>query len=144
MKVVFERANRILAAPLGTGPRGLLILAALLLSLAYFAPLWKLTMLEPRKVKLAPRYFYRGQEGTAVRAQLELVNDDANGLGVPLPAGRVCVFEADAQGDLQFTGEPTIAHTPSGEKLTLDIGTAFDVVGERRETDNKRISDRER
>ena len=48
MKVVFERANRILAAPLGTGPRGLLILAALLLSLAYLAPLWKLTMLAPQ------------------------------------------------------------------------------------------------
>jgi len=48
MKVVFERANRILAAPLGTGPRGLLILAALLLSLAYVAPLWKLTMLAPQ------------------------------------------------------------------------------------------------
>jgi hypothetical protein len=48
MKVVFERANRILAAPLGTGPRGLLILAALLLSLAYLAPLWKLTMFAPQ------------------------------------------------------------------------------------------------
>ena len=48
MKVVFERANRILAAPLGTGPRGLLILAALLLSLAYVAPLWRLTMLAPQ------------------------------------------------------------------------------------------------
>jgi hypothetical protein len=64
----------------------------------------QLSMLEPRKVKLTPRYLYRGQEGTAVHAQLELVNDEANGLGVPLPAGRVRVFEADAQGDLQFTG----------------------------------------
>ena len=33
MRVVFERANRILAAPLGTGPRGLLILAVLFLLL---------------------------------------------------------------------------------------------------------------
>jgi len=104
----------------------------------------QLSMLEPRKVKLTPRYLYRGQDGTAVRAQLELVNDAANGLGVPLPAGRVRVFEADAQGDLQFTGEPTISHTASGEKLTLDIGTAFDIVGERRETDNKQVTSRER
>jgi len=104
----------------------------------------QLSMLEPRKVKLTPRYLYRGQEGTVVHAQLELLNDEANGLGVPLPAGRVRVFEADAQGDLQFTGEPTITHTASGEKLTLDVGTAFDIVGERRETDNKRVSDRER
>jgi copper chaperone NosL len=48
MRVVFERANRILAAPLGTGPRGLLILAVLFLLPAYLAPLWKLTILAPQ------------------------------------------------------------------------------------------------
>jgi hypothetical protein len=48
MKVVFERANQILAAPLGTGPRRLLILAALFLLPAYLAPLWKVTMFAPQ------------------------------------------------------------------------------------------------
>jgi hypothetical protein len=31
-----------------------------------------------------------------------------------------------------------------GEKVTLDLGTAFDLAAERRQTDSHRISDRER
>ena len=48
MKNVFERANRYLNLPLELGPRGLLVLAALLLLPTYFLPLWKLTMFAPQ------------------------------------------------------------------------------------------------
>jgi hypothetical protein len=103
-----------------------------------------LTMLAPRAVKVEPRYLYRGGDARGVRAQLVVRNDAASGLGVPLPAGRVRFYEVDPAGDLQFTGETSIGHTAEGEKLTLDVGQAFDLVGERRELYNKRISDRER
>jgi len=103
-----------------------------------------LTMLEPRSVKVEPRYLYRGGDPRGVSAQLVVRNDATSGLGVPLPAGRVRFYEADPAGDLQFTGETSIGHTAEGEKLTLEVGLAFDLVGERRELYNKRISDRER
>lgn len=103
----------------------------------------RLTMLEPRSIKVEPRYLYRGG-GPGVRTQLVVVNDEASGLGVPLPGGRVRFYEADPAGDLQFTGETAIAHTAEGEKLTLDVGQAFDLVAERRELRQRRISDRER
>jgi hypothetical protein len=48
MKAVFERANQLLAAPLGLGPRGLLVVATLLLLPVYLMPLWKLTMFAPQ------------------------------------------------------------------------------------------------
>jgi hypothetical protein len=48
MKVLFERANHLLAAPLGLGSRGLLVLAALFLVPVYLMPLWKLTMFAPQ------------------------------------------------------------------------------------------------
>ncbi len=102
-----------------------------------------LDMYDARPIKVAARYLYRG-DGAGVHAQLEVVNDRAAGLGMPLPAGRVRFYEQDAGGALQFTGETTINHTPDGEKLTLDVGTAFDLAAERRETSNKRISDHER
>jgi len=102
-----------------------------------------LTMLEPRSVKTVPRYFYRAGAG-GVTAQLDVTNTKAQGLGVPLTAGRVRFFERDADGDLQFTGETTINHTPEGDTATLDIGTVFDLTAERKELSNKRISDRER
>ena len=102
----------------------------------------RLTMLEPRSIKVEPRYVVRG--GAGVRTQLEVRNDAASGLGVPLPGGRVRFYEADAAGDLQFTGETALAHTAAGEKLTLDVGQAFDLVAERKEMRHRRISDRER
>jgi hypothetical protein len=102
------------------------------------------TMHEPRDVKVAPRYLYRGGDPRGVAAQLEIVNDRAAGLGVPIPAGRVRFYEADPGGALQFTGETTVRHVAEGERMTLDVGTAFDLVAERRETANRRISDRER
>src|SRR6266496_5932065 len=48
MKTLFERSARFLAEPIGLGPRGLLVIAALLLLPAYLAPLWKLTMFAPQ------------------------------------------------------------------------------------------------
>lgn len=102
----------------------------------------RLVMLEDRNVKLSPRYVVRG--GNSVASELELTNTSANGLGVPLPDGRVRVYEKDARGELRFTGESHIRHTPEGEKVTVEVGNAFDLVAERREVYNKRISDHER
>jgi hypothetical protein len=102
-----------------------------------------LTMIAPRTVKLTPRYLYRGGV-QGVAAQLVLENTAAAGLGVPLPGGRVRVYESDPAGALQFTGESRVAHTPEGEKVTLETGTAFDLAAERREVYNRRITDRER
>jgi len=102
-----------------------------------------LEMYTTRAVKLAPKYTYRGGDARGVRTELELKNDAASGLGMALPAGRVRVFESDPQGRLQFTGESTIDHTAKDEKVTIDVGQAFDLVAEQRTTSEKRISDRE-
>jgi copper chaperone NosL len=48
MKILFDRANKFLSLPLEIGPRGLLLVAALLLLPTYFLPLWKLTMFAPQ------------------------------------------------------------------------------------------------
>jgi len=103
-----------------------------------------LTMIAPHAVKATPRYLYRGGDPRGVAVQLELVNTAAAGLGVPLPAGRVRIYEPDPAGELQFVGETRVGHTPEGEKVTLEMGTAFDLAAERRQMDDRRISDRER
>lgn len=69
----------------------------------------------------------------------EFRNDEANGLGVPLPAGRVRFYRTDDQdGNLEFVGENNIGHTPRNEQISLYTGNAFDLVGERKITDFKR------
>lgn len=72
-------------------------------------------------------------EGT-VGAFLEFENKESNRLGMPLPAGRVRVNQASVDGTLEFIGEDVIKHTPRNETLRIKLGTAFDVVGERKQT----------
>ena len=58
-----------------------------------------------------------------------------------MPAGVVRVYQADSKGGLQFAGEDRIDHTPKDEDITLKIGTAFDVVCERKQTDFEKIAE---
>jgi hypothetical protein len=71
-----------------------------------------------------------------VAVYLEFRNDKENGLGVPLPAGRIRVSKLDAaDGSLEFIGEDRIDHTPKDEEVRVKLGSAFDIVGERKQTD---------
>jgi hypothetical protein len=70
-------------------------------------------------------------------------NDKNSGLAIPLPAGKVRVYKEDpADGSLEFIGEDKIDHTPKDEEVMLKLGSAFDVVGERKQTDFKVDYDR--
>lgn len=72
-------------------------------------------------------------EGT-VGAYIEFANREENHLGMPLPAGRVRVNQASADGSLEFIGEDLIKHTPRNETLRIKLGNSFDVVGDRKQT----------
>jgi hypothetical protein len=78
-----------------------------------------------------------GQFGNSkVDVYVRLKNDKASNLGMPLPAGKMRVFQRDeADGSLEFIGEDVIGHTPRDEKVLIRLGSAFDVVGERKQTD---------
>lgn len=65
----------------------------------------------------------------------EFKNSAANHLGMPLPKGRVRFYRRDEDGQLEFTGENTIDHTPKDETVRLYTGNAFDLTGERRRLD---------
>jgi hypothetical protein len=64
----------------------------------------------------------------------EFVNSEANHLGMPLPKGRVRFYRRDADGQLEFTGEDAIDHTPKDERIRVFTGSAFDLSGERKRT----------
>jgi len=94
-------------------------------------------------VKVKKLLIYDGaQMGTKVASMLEFWNKEEDGLGLPLPKGIIRVSKADADGSLEFAGEDRIDHTPVDEKVRITLGYAFDVVGERKLTNTKRISDR--
>jgi len=67
-------------------------------------------------------------------------NSDKDGLGIPLPAGRVRLFKADDDGSVVLLGEDRIGHTPKDEEVNLQVGNAFDIVAEHKLTDRRNIS----
>src|SRR5882762_5490493 len=67
-------------------------------------------------------------------------NEEKNGLGIPLPAGNVRVYQKDSKGGILFAGEDRIDHTPKDEDVNIHIGNAFDVVAEHKQTDYKSIA----
>ena len=76
------------------------------------------------------------QSNRKVDVYLRFRNSKDNGLGVPLPAGKVRVAKMDnADKSLEFIGEDVIDHLPRDETVQIRLGSAFDVVGERKQLD---------
>jgi hypothetical protein len=75
-----------------------------------------------------------------VQVYYQFKNDGKAGLGMPMPAGVVRVYQADTKGGVQFVGEDRITHTPKDETLNLKIGSAFDVICERKQIDFEKIA----
>ena len=75
-----------------------------------------------------------------IAVSLKFKNEKKCGLGIPLPKGKVRVYKKDSDGSLEFIGEDKIDHTPKDEEIKLFLGNAFDVVGERKCTEHRKIS----
>lgn len=89
--------------------------------------------------------YYSAQAGEIDRKMkvgvfVDLNNDKAAGLGLPIPAGTVRVYKRDSLGFLQFIGEDRVGHTPEKESIRLHLGDAFDVTADKRQTDFKKIA----
>jgi len=111
----------------------------------------QLALLTGSGVKCAKKYEYRGQESyysqqlppmeeERVGVFLEFRNEEANHLGIPLPAGVMRIYQEDSEKMLQFAGEDRIKHTPKDETVRLKMGMAFDVVAQRVQKDYQRIA----
>jgi hypothetical protein len=78
---------------------------------------------------------YGTESNPKIWVMREFRNSDANHLGMPLPKGRVRFYRRNNDGQIEFTGENTIEHTPHDETVRIYTGNAFDLTGERRRTD---------
>jgi hypothetical protein len=113
----------------------------------------QVSLLEGAGVPVRKRYVVDGQSfyyrnaahpgsplKDVVQVLYQLKNDATSGLGLPMPAGVVRVYQEDSRGAVQFVGEDRIGHTPKDETLNLKIGHAFDVIAERKQTGFEKIS----
>ncbi|MCK4271302.1 DUF4139 domain-containing protein [bacterium] len=105
----------------------------------------QLTLFPNADVRVKKILTYNGvQDGSKVRINLEFKNNKQNGLGIPLPQGKLRVYKKDEDQSLQFVGEDLIDHTPKDEKVRVFLGNAFDIVGERKQVEYRKITDRSR
>jgi len=90
-------------------------------------------------------YYFRSAQnpGSPLKDQVmvfyKFKNEEKGGLGIPLPAGNVRVYQKDSRGGVLFVGEDRIDHTPKDEFINVKIGNAFDVVCEHKQTDYKSL-----
>jgi hypothetical protein len=78
---------------------------------------------------------YGTESNPKIWTMREFVNSEANHLGMPLPKGRVRFYRRNDDGQVDFTGENIIDHTPRDETVRIYTGNAFDLAGERKRTD---------
>jgi hypothetical protein len=102
----------------------------------------QLGLLEAKSVKSTPRYVYDGQrDAQHVVSTVQFANSGGS-LGVPIPQGIVRLYQKDKDGTLRLVGEDQVSHTAVRDTVRLTIGTAFDVVAERRQTDQQQVTPR--
>ncbi len=74
-----------------------------------------------------------------VRVLIDIRNEVAGGLGMPLPAGTVSGRVVTEHGEAIPLGEDTIEHTPVHGTLHLEFGRSFDVRVQRALVEAKKV-----
>lgn len=77
---------------------------------------------------------YGTESNPKIWVMREFVNSQKNHLGMPLPKGRLRFYRRNDDGQIEFTGENVIDHTPRDETIRIYTGNAFDLTGERTRT----------
>ena len=90
-------------------------------------------------VAVQKTYIYDGASNPGVQVEVSFDNSAKNGPGIPLPAGTVRLF-GKANSALLFLGEDTIDHTARDETVSLRVGSAFDLIGERTQISREKIA----
>jgi hypothetical protein len=105
----------------------------------------QISLFDPTTVKAKREYIYdTRKDPDDVLVHLVFKNEKDAGLGIPLPAGKVRVYQEDSDGSLEFVGEDRVEHTPEDEEVRLVVGSAFDIKAKRTMTESKRLADRVR
>ena len=89
-----------------------------------------------REVSFEKTYLFENDEKSKKEEPLlieyEIANTRENNLGVPLPKGKIQLYQSTASGNIEYVGEDKIRQVPKGAKATIVSGRAFNVVGKRK------------
>lgn len=105
----------------------------------------QLAMLPDTRVKVKKYYVYDGaQMPASVLTRLRLENRKQVGLGIPLPRGKVRMYQEQENGQRLFIGEDALNDLAKDEAAYLTVGRAFDIAGERTQAATRQLSKQSR
>lgn len=103
----------------------------------------QISLFDPAQSGVTKSFMYQPEKNNEqVAVVIEMKNSQDNGLGMPLPEGRVRLFKADDDGSLILLGEDNIDHTPKDETLKMRVGYAFDIKAKEDLMNQRRISNK--
>jgi len=70
---------------------------------------------------------------------LNFQNSEASGLGQPMPAGAIRVYEPDKSGTIRYVGAASMGDTPKDARVNLTLTDVFDVYVRVRQVSAKKI-----
>jgi hypothetical protein len=104
----------------------------------------QISLFPSTRTGIEKKYVFDGMRGKNVDVKLSFKNRAEAGLGMALPAGTVRIYKPEGKGNLVMVGEDRIKHTPKNENVELKLGSAFDIVGERKQMSYQQLGDRAR
>ncbi|MFI5386595.1 MAG: DUF4139 domain-containing protein, partial [Fimbriimonadales bacterium] len=84
-------------------------------------------------------YYQQNPQRQNAQLAISLVNEEKSGLGMPLPAGAVRVYDATSSDATAFVGAAGIGDTPKNQHVNLTLSKVFDVYSDSRSLPSKRI-----
>ena len=93
-------------------------------------------MYGPLNVKYKKTYVFenseRRQKEEPLEVKITLKNVESNGLGIPLPDGKIELYTFSSLGGLEYIGADKMGQVPKGQSTDITSGRAFDVIGNRK------------
>jgi len=87
-------------------------------------------------------FTYNGaRDPKKVKITVAFKNSKENGLGLALPGGKVRLYKPEGEAQI-LVGEDNLEHTPRDEEVRLNVGDAFDIVGERTPLETRQLGER--
>ena len=89
-----------------------------------------------REVSFEKTYLFdndeKSQKEEPLGIEYQISNTKENNLGVPLPKGKIQLYQTSSSGNIEYVGEDEIRQVPKGANATIISGRAFNVVGKRK------------
>ena len=89
-----------------------------------------------REIEYKKTYIFenyeQAQREEPLTVEIKIDNTEENNLNLPLPQGKIELYQTMKNGKIEFIGEDRLKQIPKGATATLIAGRAFDVVGKRK------------